>query len=125
MGVAEKKAMREATETLTVATANACENTGCKFTTEIDFSSIENDATILTASAKVPTSIIQWVGELISDADYKEAFADVKTIKFVPTTEDGFDYEKSATLTSGTLTVNYLPMASMHGGYERAIKGLF
>ncbi len=125
MGIAEKKAMRATLERLTEETQAWLDKSGLKIESQIDFSSIETEEATITKSINVPSSIIGYLTTLTEDQDYKEAFSEVKGIKFVPVQDEAFDYEASASLNEGLITVNFLPLQSFHGGYERSIKGLF
>lgn len=136
MGIAEKKAIRasnevlaSAAEKLTAKGIGATVRLQSEAAEAYDFESMnKKPADVLGVLGKVPASIVDAMATIAEDADYQEAFAELSEIVFVPDADaDGsdFDYESSATLDGGTLSVRYAPLAYMHGGYERAIKGAF
>ncbi|MEM7248723.1 MAG: hypothetical protein AAF533_25560 [Acidobacteriota bacterium] len=117
--------MRAASEKVAEVVAGVREASGLELEAEIVFDGIMEDSAALEKAAWVPEGILNFVQELVTDEDYKEAFGDVSMLRFVPAPEDGFDYDSSASLSGGTIEVQFLPLQSMNGGYERSIKGLF
>ncbi len=137
MKIADKRALRTSTEALAESCKRLQDQHGLSLTATIEVGAIESyafeelgqdRADALAALGKVPCAILDAMGTIAQDADYREAFAELTTVCFLPApqaTGSGFEYDQSASLDGDTLRVTYAPLTWMHGGYERSIKGAF
>lgn len=137
MKIQDKKALRTATDQIAQAANTLRDATGVAVEARLlhesalryDFDALgKPQREVLGRLGVVPSAILEALSTILQDADYKEAFEDVRTLEFVPTADGGdtgFDYGSSAALEGDMVRITYAPLSSMHGGYERAIKELF
>ncbi len=134
MKIAEKKAFRASQEKLNTTVQTFNESHGFSIAAEVQLEPVEaydlgalgkSKEELLNALGNVPSRIIEALGEIVADEDYKEALIEVKEIVFVPAADakgNEFDYDQSVKLDDAKMTIEYAPLAYMHGGYERSIK---
>lgn len=136
LSIEEKKSLRKANEEIEAA-AEKLRGAGVQVEVSVepavvhayDFEALGQAKTdVLARLGFVPVRILDAITTLVEDPDYKEALQEIRAIVFVPSdTPNGpdFDYDTSVERIEATLTVTYVPMQWMHGGYERSIKAQF
>ncbi len=137
MKIAEKKAYRSSVSKLEEAVTTLNTAAGFEMKADFDLTPVEtydfealgkSKADVLESLGNVASRIVEAMGEIAKDEDYKEALADVKELLFVPAADangNTFDYDKSVSVDGAKMQIDYAPLAYMHGGYERSIKDAF